>query len=182
LNLSQKTCPECGSNLLEDTSRQSPPRCTNPDCPAEVRAALARWCAAAAMSIAGTDEKLIAQLVSHGLVLDVADFYRLKHGELMELEDMTETTAKDFLAAIAESKTLDWWRMLAGLGLPHVNAEAAPALAQTFKNLDDLAHAPRTRLLAVTDEMMADGIAECFSDSRHRNLLKRLRQAGLKLD
>ena len=72
--------------------------------------------------------------------------------------------------------------LLVGLGLPHVDAKAAQSLVRTFKNLDDLAHAPRTRLLAVTDEMMADGIAEWFSDSRHRNLLKRLRQTGLKLD
>ena len=97
-------------------------------------------------------DALIAQLVARGLVLDVADFYRLKLGELMELEGMTEATAKDFLAAIAASKTRDWWRVLVGLGIPQVDAGVAQSLARAFKNLDDLAGAPLARLTASAGE------------------------------
>jgi DNA ligase (NAD+) len=174
------TCSECGSDLSESDAGQ-PPRCANPDCPVEVRAALARWCAPEAMNISGADP-LIAPLVQRGLVLDVADFYRLKLGELLELDGMDETTAKGFLAAIAASKTGDWWRVLTGFGLPTVDAQTAHALAQNFKSLDDLALAPRARLLAATNELMAESITNWFSDTRHRKLIKRLRKAGLKLD
>lgn len=154
-------------------------RCVNPDCPTEVRARLARWCAPEAMDIAGADEKLIAQFVAHGLVLDVADFYRLKFGELMELEGMTEATAKDFLAAITASKTRDWWRVLAGLGIPQVDAGVAQSLARTFKNLDDLAGAPLARLTAQAGPAVAQSMANWFGERQNRKLIQRLGKAGL---
>ena len=168
-------CPECGSSLPRDGL----PRCTNPDCPTEVRARLARWCAPEAMDIAGADEELIAQLIAHGLVLDVADFYRLKFGELMELEGMTDARAKDFLAAIAASKTRDWWRLLAGLGLPQIDAGVAQSLVRTFKNLDDLAGAPLARLTASAGEAVAQSVARWFGERQNRKLIQRLGKAGL---
>jgi DNA ligase (NAD+) len=131
------------------------------------------------MDIAGADEKLIGQLVAHGLVLDVADFYRLKFDELMELEGMTETTAKDFLAAVAASKTRDWWRLLAGLGIPQVDADVAQSLALTFKNLDDLAGAPLVRLTANAGEAVAQSVARWFAERQNRKLIQRLGKAGL---
>ncbi len=131
------------------------------------------------MDIAGADEKQIAQLVARGLVLDVTDFYRLKLGELMELEDMTETTTKDFLAAVAASKTRDWWRLLAGLGIPQVDAEVAQSLARAFKNLDDLAGAPSDRLTVCTGEAVAQSVARWFGERQHRKLIQRLGMAGL---
>ena len=173
------TCPECGSNLLVDGNSQTFTRCANPDCPVEVRARLARWCAPEAIDIAGADEKLIAQLVVRGRVLEVADFYRLKFGELMELEGMTEATAKDFLAAIAASKTRDWWRLLAGLGIPQVDAGVAQALARAFKNLDDLAGAPLARLTASAGPTVAQSLARWFGEPTNRKLIQRLGKAGL---
>ncbi len=173
------TCHECGSNLPENDASQAFTRCVNPDCPTEVRARLARWCAPEAMGIAGADEKLITQLVARGLVLDVADFYRLKFGELMELDGMTDATAKDFLAAIAASKTHDWWRVLAGLGIPQVDADVAQALAGGFKNLDDLAGAPLARLTASADPTVAQSLGQWFGERPNRKLIQRLGKAGL---
>lgn len=131
------------------------------------------------MDIAGADDQRIAQLVARGLVLDVADFYRLKFGELLELEGMTETRAKDFLAAIAASKTRDGWRLLAGLGIPQVDADAAQSLARTFKNLDDLAGAPLARLAASAGESAAQSVARWFGERTNRKLIQRLGKAGL---
>ncbi len=131
------------------------------------------------MSIADAEEQLIAQLVAHGLVLDVADFYRLKFGELMELEGMSEAIAKDFLAAIAASKTRDWWRLLAGLGIPQVDAGVAQALAGGFKNLDDLAGAPLARLTASAGPTVAQSLGQWFGERPNRKLIQRLGKAGL---
>ena len=178
MNHTPATCPKCGSNLFKDDDSRTLPSCVNPDCPTEVRARLARWCAADAMDITDADA-LIAQLVARGLVLDVADFYRLKLGELMELEGMTEATAKDFLAAIAASKTRDWWRVLVGLGIPQVDAGVAQSLARAFKNLDDLAGAPLARLTASAGEAVAQSVTRWFSERTNRKLIQRLGKAGL---
>ncbi len=131
------------------------------------------------MDIAGADDQLLAQLVAHGLVLDVADFYRLKFGELMELEGMTDVRAKDFLAAVAASKTRDWWRVLAGLGIPQVDADMAQSLATSFKNLDDLAGAPLAWLTASADEAVAQSVTRWFSERTNRKVIQRLGKAGL---
>jgi DNA ligase (NAD+) len=170
-------CPECGSTLTT-TGFGITLLCPNTDCAARVRTALARWCASEAMDIAGADA-LIAPLVRFGLVLDAADFYRLKFDELMGLEGMTETTAKNFLAAIAASKTRDWWRALPGLGIPHMDARAAQALARNFKNFDDLAGAPLARLTASAGETTAQSFARWFGEQQNRKLIQRLGKAGI---
>ena len=74
-----KQCPECGSKIsrgaVEDEAADW--RCTNPDCPAQVRGRLEHWCARGAMDIEGGGEVLVKQLVASGLVRDVADLYSL---------------------------------------------------------------------------------------------------------
>ena len=177
----QMTCPPetiLSASSPTHSAASAAWRCVNPDCPTEVRARLARWCAPEAMDITGADT-LLAPLVRHGLVLDVADFYRLKFGELMELEGMTETAAKDFLAAIAASKTRDWWRLLAGLGISQVDAGVAQSLARAFKNLDDLAGAPLARLTASAGEAVAQSVARWLGERQNRKLIQRLGKAGL---
>lgn len=173
-------CPECGSQLLP-AAPGLPPGCPNPDCPAQVRARLLHWCAPDVMNIAGGDAPLIERLVRHGLVLDVADFYRLKLGELLELDGMSKPAAQDFLAAIAASKGRELGRLVLGLGLPNVNREIAGALGQTFADFDALISAPAAKLRAVPgmDEFAARDLAQWFSDSYNRKLIKRLRVAGV---
>ncbi|MEC9130694.1 MAG: NAD-dependent DNA ligase LigA, partial [Verrucomicrobiota bacterium] len=65
-------------------------RCPNPDCPAQVRGRLEHWCSRGAMDIEGGGSVLIEQLVARGLVLDVADLYRLTQVELESRESMGE--------------------------------------------------------------------------------------------
>lgn len=201
-----KTCPECGSKVsrgvasvdgpseLGDPSEEVSPhkpteanvvlRCTNPDCPAQVRGRIEHWCARGAMDIEGGGEALVAQLVAHGLALDVADLYRLRRDELLQLERMGEKSAQNFLAAIEASKSRDLWRLLFGLGILHVGAGVAKALSRAFPNLDELMRASVDELNAVEDigDVIARSVAQWFGDSRNRALIERLRKAGLNFD
>lgn len=178
-------CPECGSRVVrgadDNEEQQVVWRCPNPDCPAQVRGRILHWCARGAMDIEGGGEVLVGQLVAKGLVLDVADLYRLKLEELMGLERMGEKSARNFLAAIEESRGRDLWRLLFGLGILHVGAGVAKALARAFPTLDDLASASVSRWTQVEDvgEVIARSLERWFGDSRNRKLIERLRQAGL---
>lgn len=197
-----KTCPECGSKVFKrdesqtslddskqngDTSTRSSAktqvvwRCPNPDCPAQVRGRLEHWCARGAMDIEGGGEALVAQLVQHGLVYDVAGLYQLTEGDLLQLERMGEKSAQNFLAAIESSKSRDLWRLLFGLGILHVGSGVAKALARNFKSLDDIARASFDQLNAVEDigEVIARSVVQWFKDSHHRKLIDRLRDSGL---
>jgi DNA ligase (NAD+) len=181
-----KECPECGSKIskgkVEDEAADW--RCINPDCPAQVRGRIEHWCARGAMDIEGGGEVLAAQLVKSGLALDVADLYKLKLDELANLERMGEKSAQNFLAGLEASKKRDAWRLIFGLGILHVGAGVAKALARGFPMVDDVFAASTDQLAEVEDvgEVIASSLTEWHGDSRNRKLLDRLRQAGLNFE
>ena len=182
-----KTCPECGSQAVKESvvaGEGSVWRCPNPDCPAQVRGRLEHWCARGAMDIEGGGEVLVKQLVGSGLALDVAELYKLKLDELCGLERMGEKSARNFLEGIEASKKRDLWRLLFGLGILHVGAGVAKALSRAFPNLDAIFTASLPQLLAVDDvgEVIAVSLEQWYADSRNRDLIERLRKAGLNFE
>lgn len=178
-----KECPECHSKVARSgaAGEQVVLRCTNPDCPAQVRGRLEHWCSRGAMDIEGGGEALVTQLVTHGLVRDVADLYRLTPAELLQLERMGEKSAENFLAGVETSKSRDLWRLLFGLGILHVGAGVAKSLSRAFASLDDLMNASVDQINAVEDigEVIARTVTQWFGDTRNRELIQRLRKAGL---
>ena len=179
-----RLCPECSSQ----TSRTPVAgeegavwRCTNPDCPAQVRGRIEHWCSRGAMDIEGGGEVLTRQLVASGLVRDVADLYRITLDELLSLERMGEKSASNFLKAVQESRTRDMWRVLYGIGIPHVGAGVAKALARGFPDLDSVLESPLDRLTACEDigEVIASSITQWHGEKRNRDLIDRLRKAGV---
>jgi len=177
-----KKCPECGSPVSKGTAADGEAaawRCTNPDCPAQIRGRIEHWCARGAMDIEGGGEVLSAQLVKAGLVQDVADLYRLKLPELVALERMGEKSATSFLDGINQSKSRDMWRVLFGLGILHVGAGAAKTLGRSFPDLDAVLHASLDQLQATEDigEVIAGSILRWHGENR--KLVDRLRQAGV---
>jgi len=181
-----KTCPECGSKVSRESAggEQVVWRCTNPDCPAQVRGRIEHFCSRGAMDIEGGGEALVAQLVSSGLVLDIADLYRLTLAELTGLERMGEKSARNFLDAIEESKQRDLWRLLFGLGILHVGAGVAKTLGRRFASLDDLMGCSHDQLVAIEDigKVIADSVIRWFGDIRNRQLIERLRKAELNFN
>ena len=201
-----KTCPECGSKVsrsarrgelhesqtesedgdscnssLRDEDENVVLRCVNPVCPAQVRGRLEHWCARGAMDIEGGGEVLAAQLVKSGLVHDVADIYSLKMEQVAALERMGEKSAKNFIDAVAASKSRDLWRVLFGLGILHVGAGVAKALARHFATLDQVFTASAEQLTETEDigEVIAQSIVHWHGDPKNRKLVERLFQAGL---
>jgi DNA ligase (NAD+) len=181
-----QTCPECGSKVsrapgLEPTEAGVVWRCLNPDCPAQIRGRIEHWCSRGGMDIEGGGEVLVRQLVRMGLVRDVADLYALKVDEVSGLERMGQKSAQNFLDGVAASKGRDLWRVLYGLGILHVGAGVAKALGRCFATLDDVFAAGLDQLTRCEDvgEIIADSIVQWHGDSRNRQLIERLRKAGV---
>ncbi len=181
-----QTCPECGSKVSRAAGLASGDdgavwRCLNPDCPAQVRGHIEHWCARGAMDIEGGGEVLVRQLVSSGLVRDVADLYSLQLEQVANLERMAEKSARNFLDGIEQSKKQDMWRVLYGLGILHVGAGVAKALGRSFASLDDVFAAGVNQLLECEDigEVIAQSIVQWHGDGSSRKLLERLRKAGV---
>jgi DNA ligase (NAD+) len=180
-----KVCPECGSKLMKEVTGGSQEGaawyCPNSDCPAQVRGHLEHWCARGAMDIEGGGEVLVLQLVSSGLVRDVAELYSLKLAEVANLERMGTKSAQNFLDGVQASKSRDAWRVLYGLGIIHVGTGASKSLCKHFSTLDDILAASAEQLMEAEDigEVIAKSLTQWFSDSHNKKLIERLRKAGL---
>jgi DNA ligase, NAD-dependent len=175
-----QTCPSCGGSVLREPG-QVALRCTNPSCGAQLRRRLEHFASRGAMDIEGLGESMVAQLVDSGLVRDLPQIYDLTKEQLLTLERMGEKSASNLLAGIEASKERPLWRLLFGLGILHVGATAARKLAERFRTLDALASASLEDLKSTQDvgDVMAASIRQWFDNPKVRELLEKLRAAGL---
>ncbi len=176
-------CPVCGDPVVREEDEVAT-RCVNPACPAVVREALRHFCGRRAMNIEGLGEKLVDQLVTAGLLGDVASIYDLKASDLVELERWGEKSAANLIEEIDRSKSNDASRLLFALGIRHVGEKAAKTLIGHFGSIDALADASEEQLQAV-DEVgpnTAAALRAWFAHPRHRDLIENLRRHGVRFD
>ena len=176
-------CPECGDPVVREEGEVAT-RCVNPACPAVVREALRHFCGRRAMNIEGLGEKLVDQLVTAGLLTDVASIYDLEASGLAELERWGEKSAANLIEEIEKSKGNDASRLLFALGIRHVGEKAAKTLIGRFGSIDALAAASESELQSV-DEVgpnTAAALSAWFAHPRQRALVESLRRHGVRLD
>jgi DNA ligase (NAD+) len=176
-------CPECESELVR-LDGEVALRCINPKCPAQIREGLIHFVSRDAMNIEGLGEKVISQLFSEKLIVDVADIYKLTREQLLGLERMGEKSVSNLINAIEASKSNSLEKLLFGLGVRHVGAKAAKTLAQVYGTMDKLAAATEEELKSINEigEKMADSIAAFFQKEEVQDLLKELVAAGVNMD
>jgi DNA ligase (NAD+) len=176
-----ENCPECGHALIKEGKVH---RCPNPLCPAKRFEAIRHYASRKAMDIQGLGEKLIEKLLEKGLVRDVADLYRLRKEDLVNLERMGEKSAENLLRQIEESKGRGLERLLYALGLPGVGEVLARSLALRFGHMDRLLEAGLEDLLEVegVGELTARAILNTLKDPEFRDLVRRLKEAGVEME
>jgi len=177
------TCPQCGSPL-QKLNGEVAWRCMNPDCPALLREGLIHFASRDAMNIEGLGEQWIAILLERGLVRTYADLYRLKKGDLLQLERMGDRLADKLLRAISDSKRNSLERLLFGLGIRHVGEKAAKTLAEQFGTMDALMVADMDSLMQVSDvgPKMAESIRLYFANPSVQQLIRELKELGLNME
>lgn len=181
-------CPECGTPTVRQTGGARTEgvvwRCPNPDCPAQIRGRLEHWCSRGALDIEGGGEVLVRQLVERGLVRDVAELYRLKLEEVASLERMAEKSARNFLDGVKASRDRELWRVLFGLGILHVGAGVAKALARAYPTLEDLFKDGPAQWTEIQDigEVIAESLQSWWDEPANRELIGRLKKAGFTLE
>ena len=124
------------------------------------------------------------QLVDTKLVANSADIYNLNVEQLANLERMAEKSAKNVIDAIAASKNRPLWRLLHGLGIPHVGEGAARKLADHFRSFERLQNATTEQLTHVQDigDIMAEAIAQYFQNRKNLDVIRALSEAGLRME
>jgi len=178
-------CPVCGAEVVKPEGEVMY-YCSNAACPTQVQERLEHFVSRGAMDIRGIGESQSAMLLREGLVKDVADLYYLKEKkeQLLELERMAEKSVTNMLSAIEKSKETPLARVIFALGIRHIGEEMAEILANEFHSLDALANASRENLMSIptVGPKIADSIIAFFSQKENRNIVKRLREAGVRLE
>ncbi len=175
-----ENCPVCGTKVVK-TEGEVDYRCVNANCPAKLRETILHFASRGVMNIDGMGDALVTQLTDRGMVKNVADIYHLTKGDLLSLERMGDKSAQNILDEIAASKKLPLERVIFGLGIRFVGERTAQFLAEHFGSIDALMNASLEELEDVNEvgPRIAESIREFFDEPRNRELIKRLRDAGL---
>ena len=176
-----KQCPVCGGEVAREEGEVAS-RCVNTNCPARLKESILHFAARGVMDIDGMGDALVDQLVDRGLVSSVADLYRLTAEKLIPLDRMAEKSATKVIENIGRSKDKTLARLINGLGIPFVGERTAQILADTFGSLDGIAAADADTLQAAQEvgPKVAGSIRHFFDEPRNRELVDRLREAGLQ--
>jgi DNA ligase (NAD+) len=173
-------CPVCGTKVVR-TEGEVDYFCVNANCPAKLRETILHFASRGVMNIDGMGEALVNQLTDRGLVKNVADIYKLTKDDLLSLERMGEKSAQNVLDEIEDSKKLPLERVIYGLGIRFVGERTAQFLAEDLGSMDALMNASEEELQQVNEvgPRIAQSIVEFFREPKNRELVERLRKAGL---
>ncbi len=186
-------CPSCGSPLHRDGAFL---RCESAECPAQAAERLEHWVSRGALDIDGMGPKVIEALAAAGKLRDVVDYYALREDELAQLKRGEETNADGservlgaknaakIIAQINASKEQPFSSVLFGLGIRNIGKTTAEALAKAFGSIDALMETGVDALCQVDGigEVVAQSVVDFFAVDANRQLVERLRQAGLQME
>lgn len=175
-------CPVCGAEVIKPEG-EAMHRCTNSACPAQALEKIKHFVSRGAMDIDGVGEKLCQALFEKGLVKDVADLYYLTPEQLLGLEKMADKSVSNVLNSIQASKDRPLARVIFALGILHVGEEYAELLAKEFPSIDALAGADEEKLRDIPSigPKIADSIVAFFRQEGNKNIIEKLRKAGVRL-
>ena len=177
-------CPECQTALVREEEGALHYCPNESDCPPQVKGRIEHFVARKAMNIESIGAETIELLYQKGLVRTVADLYELKMEDLLQLDRMAEKSAQNILNGIEASKQVPFERVLFALGIRHVGETVARKIAAAAGNIHWLEQAGLEQLQGIEEvgQIIAASIHDWFSRPQHQELIRRLQQAGLKLE
>ncbi|HNY02260.1 MAG TPA: NAD-dependent DNA ligase LigA [Bacteroidales bacterium] len=190
-------CPECGSELLRREGEAAWYCPNEAGCPPQIRGRLEHFISRKAMNIESLGEGKVEILYDSSLVKNCADLYDLRYDNLIGLEktypageegkekkiSFREKTVENILNGIEKSRSAGFERVLYALGIRYVGETVAKKLAVHFGSVDHLAAADHPTLTEAEEigDRIANSILAWFADESNRQIVDRLKAAGLHL-
>ena len=174
-------CP-IGSHLVRPEG-EAEHRCIHPECPYQRQGAIEHFAGRGALDIDALGTKRIAQLIGEGMVQSVADLYDLDWERVEKLERMGALSTSNLRGSIDASRSRPLERLLVGLNIRHLGPAGAEALVAAFGDLDRIMGGSVEELAAAegVGQVIAESVHAWFADPANRELIERLRAAGLNL-
>lgn len=149
--------------------------------PIILKRAVQHYASKGALDIDTLGEKNVEALVDAGLIKDIADIYRLKYEDVLQLDRFADISARKLVDAIAVKNNPPLARFIYGLGIRHVGIQTAIDLANAFRRFDTLGTVQLDDLKAVegVGEIVAESILGWFVDDDNQVLLAKFRRLGV---
>ena len=179
-----ETCPECGTRLAREEG-VAQHYCPNEHhCPPQITGRIEHFVGRKMMAIDGLGGETVAELHAAGLIKDVADLYSLTKDQLLGLgKGWGEKSAEQVVLGIEASKAIPFEQVLFAIGIRHVGETVAKKLARGLGSMDALMSATKEQLMGVGEvgEVIADSVIGFFAVPGNREVVERLRNAGLRM-
>jgi len=175
-------CPSCGGDVYVSEDLKNA-RCTNMNCPAQLKERIRHFASRRALDIEGLGDKKAEQLVDRGLVSGLPDLFSLHKIRLLELPGYGRKSVDNLLGELESAKKTTLERFLVALGIPNVGEHLAQVLCRNFKDLDSLMAAKAEDLMAIHEvgPEVARSLTSFFAEEHNVEAIETMRGQGLEL-
>lgn len=176
-------CPVCSSPVIREDG-EAAYRCTGADCPAQLERSITHFVSRDAMDIEGMGPAIVNQLLEKGHIKSFADIYYLSRDVISSMDKMGEKSADNLLASIEKSKSNDLPKLIFALGIRHIGLGSAKLICKKLRNIDAFFTVDTETLTSIDDigETMAKSIVQYFSQGHVREIVNRLKAAGVNTE
>ncbi|MFL2633382.1 MAG: NAD-dependent DNA ligase LigA [Candidatus Marisimplicoccus sp.] len=174
-------CPECGTKLVKLDSEANFFCPNTKNCRPQVIGRIQHFVSRKAMNIDGLGDETIKLLYNKGYLKDISDIYNLDYNSISLIEGHADKSVKNLQISIEESKSKPFLKVLYGLGIRYVGESASKKILKNIKSIDELMNMSKESLSEIDEigEKTAASIIEFFQDEDNRDLITKLKSAGL---
>lgn len=136
-----KCCPNCGGNIVIDTSDNDAAvvRCVNPSCSGLNLLHIKHFCSKQGLDIKGLSEATLKKLASYGWLNETFDLYNLwtHRDEWITKPGFGVTSVDKVLNAIEESRQCELYKFLNAIGIPLIGSKYTVDIAQRLRTYEE---------------------------------------------
>lgn len=176
-------CPACGTPLVR-VEGEAAWVCPNRyGCPPQQIGRIEHFVGRRMMNIDGIGEEMSRELFERGYIRNIADLYSLKADDIISIPGSGPRTAQRILDGVEASKKVGFDRVIYALSIPQVGETVSKHLARAVGDIDRLMSMSEAELTAINDigPGIAASITDYFSHAINREIIERLREAGVTM-
>ena len=174
-------CPDCGSKL-EKIKGEAQHYCKDENnCKTQIIGKIQHFVSRKAMNIESLGSERVILLFQSGIINNIADIYKIKIDDLVNLEGMAEKSAFNLVESIKQSKKQPFSKVLFSIGIRHVGETVALKLANHFRSIESLINSSYEDLTSVQEigNKIVNSIGNYFNNSQNLAIIEKLSEAGL---
>jgi DNA ligase (NAD+) len=174
-------CTVCNSEIVKIEGEVAY-RCSNVNCPAQIKARIIHFSGRDAMDIDGLGETLVNQLVDMKCISTISDIYSLTINTLLSVERVGRKSAINLIAAINASKHRTFSKFLFGLGIHHIGKHIADMLAKRYSDMDTLMSITYEELIDIPEigKKIASSLQLSFQSPSFISVIEKLKELGVE--